>query len=102
MKSAATSVAKKLDEIKEAISTTSTPVKVMSGGERAGAGDSAEGTHGVGEGDSTDGSEGGEGLRRVSTELNSYKGSIANLRDVEDNLPDNMYPQPTDSASGIH
>ncbi|GLV31716.1 Calmodulin-binding protein related to a Rab3 GDP/GTP exchange protein [Carabus blaptoides fortunei] len=99
LKSAATSVAKKLDEIKEAISTTSTPVKVNSGGERTGGGDSAEGTHVVGEGDSTDGSEGGEGLRRVSTELNSYKGSIANLRDVEDNLPDNMYPQPTDSAS---
>lgn len=98
LKSAATSVAKKLDEIKEAISTTSTPVKVItSGNERTAAGDTLE-TSNVGEGDSTDGSEGGE--RRVSAELGSYKGSVANLRDLEETLPDNLYPSTCDTNLG--
>lgn len=99
MKSAATSVAKKLDEIKEAISTTSTPVKVMSGNERVGGGDNLEGGNIVEDG-STDGSEGGENTRRVSTELGSYKGSVANLRDMEETLPDNLYPANSDANLG--
>lgn len=100
LKSAATTVAKKLDEIKEAMSTTSTPVKVITGSDRAGGNDNHEGTLNVGEGDSTDGSEGGEGLRRVSAEFGSYKGSIANIRDLEDILPDNLYPLSAENQSG--
>lgn len=98
---AVTTAAKKLDEIKEAISTTSTPVKMTGGGERVGGGDTLEGTNVVGEGDSTDGSEGGEAGRRVSsTDLGSYKGSIANLRDLEETLPDNLYPSSSDANLG--
>lgn len=100
LKSAATSVAKKLDEIKEAISTTSTPVKVITNSDKSGGGDNE--TLNLGEGDSTDGSEGGEGLRRVSTELGSYKGSVANLKDLEDCLPDNLYPLTIDNTTGMN
>lgn len=98
--SAATSVVKKLDEIKEAISTTSTPVKLITYNERAGSGDNLEGTSTLeGEG-STDGSEGCENNRRVSMELGSYKGSVANLRDVEETLRDNLYPSTSDVNLG--
>ncbi|KAK9754949.1 uDENN domain [Popillia japonica] len=91
LKSAATTVVKKLDEIKEAISTstTSTPVKMLTG-DRLAAGDVAEG-----ENESTDGSEGGERHRRISAEFGSYRGSYANLKDFED-LPENLFPTPNE------
>lgn len=87
VKSVAQTVAKKLDEIKEAISTNSTPVKVL-GGDRLAAGDLPES---IGEAESTDGSEIGERQRRISAELGSYRGSYANLKDFEE-IPDNIYP----------
>lgn len=98
LKSAATSVAKKLDEIKEAISTstTSTPVKVVTG-DRLGAGEPGEG---VADCESTDGSDSTERYRRISAELGSYKGSNANLRDSDDNLPENLYPSVCENSSG--
>ncbi|XP_031337524.1 DENN domain-containing protein Crag-like isoform X3 [Photinus pyralis] len=94
LKSAATTVAKKLDEIKEAISTstTSTPVKAVSG-DRLGAGEPNDAS---GDCESTDGSDGGERHRRISAELGSYRGSTANLRDSDDSLPENLYPPFTD------
>lgn len=82
------------------MSTTSTPVKMTGGAERVGGGDTLEGTTAMGEGDSTDGSEGGEARRVSSTELGSYKGSIANLRDLEETLPDNLYPSSSDANLG--
>lgn len=86
---------KKLDEIKEAISTstTSTPVKMLTG-DRLAAGDVAEG-----ENESTDGSEGGERHRRISAEFGSYRGSYANLKDFED-LPENLFPTPNEFPTG--
>lgn len=84
LKSAATSVAKKLDEIKEAISTTSTPVKVL-------ANDRLQTDLLETENESTDGSEGGDRQRKISGELGSYKGSHTNLKDLEE-LPDSLYP----------
>ncbi|XP_017770333.1 PREDICTED: DENN domain-containing protein 4C isoform X2 [Nicrophorus vespilloides] len=93
LKSAASSMANwmKLDEIKEAISSTSTnstPVKVA---DRMAAGDVPEGI----EGESTDGSEGGERHRKISAECSSYRGSYANLKDC-DFLPDSLFPVPSD------
>lgn len=95
LKSAANTMAKKLDEIKEAISTstTSTPVKVIAG-DRLGAGDLGDGT---GDCESTDGSEVGERHRRISAELGSYRGSNANLRDSDENLPESLYTAPADN-----
>ncbi|KAK4881396.1 hypothetical protein RN001_004715 [Aquatica leii] len=97
LKSAATTVAKKLDEIKEAISTstTSTPVKVVTGDRLC----SGEATDGIGDCESTDGSDGAERHRRISAELGSYKGSNANLRDSDDSLPENLYPPSNDSTT---
>ncbi|KAF5299327.1 hypothetical protein FQA39_LY02500 [Lamprigera yunnana] len=94
LKSAATTMAKKLDEIKEAISTstTSTPVKVVTG-DRLCSGEPADG---VADCESTDGSDGAERHRRISAELSSYKGSNANLRDSDDSLPENLYPPSND------
>lgn len=91
-KSAAQTFTKKLDEIKEAISTstTSTPVKVLAG-DRLAAGDLPEGT----DVESMDGSEMGERQRRISAELGSYRGSHANLKDFEE-LPDSFYQPPCD------
>lgn len=91
MKSAATSITKKLDEIKEAISTNSTPVKVL-GTDRLTAGDPSEY-----ENESTDGSEGGERQRKISAELGSYRGSHANLKDLEE-LPDSLFPALSDEV----
>lgn len=91
LKSAATSITKKLDEIKEAISTNSTPVKVL-GTDRLTAGDPAEC-----ENESTDGSEGGERQRKISAELGSYRGSHANLKDLEE-LPDSLFPTLSDET----
>lgn len=89
-------MAKKLDEIKEAISTstTSTPVKVTSG-DRLAAGDLGDG---AGDCESTDGSETGERHRRISGELGSYRGSNANLRDSDENLPESLYSPPADNG----
>lgn len=83
-----------MDEIKEAISTStnSTPVKVLTG-DRLGGGEPGEG---IGDCESTDGSDGAERHRRISAELGSYRGSNANLRDSDDNLPENLYPSTTD------
>ncbi|XP_065156643.1 DENN domain-containing protein Crag isoform X3 [Atheta coriaria] len=94
LKSAANTMAKKLDEIKEAISTstTSTPIKVHST-DRLAAGDVIEP-----EGESTDGSEGGDRQRKISAEFGSYRGSYANLRDFED-MPESLFPIPTESTS---
>lgn len=95
IKSAATSMVKKLDEIKEAISTStnSTPVKTNIG-DRLSANELQEG-----ENESNDGSEGGDQrLRRISNETGSYRGSIANLRDYEDPLPDSLF-QPVGEES---
>lgn len=33
-------------------------------------------------------------------ELGSYKGSVANLRDLEENLPDNLYPSTSEQNLG--
>ncbi|XP_025833553.1 C-myc promoter-binding protein isoform X2 [Agrilus planipennis] len=95
MKSAAASMVKKLDEIKEAISTStnSTPVKAQVG-DRGGGGEL--GNDGVEEIGSTDGSDPGERHRRISGELGSYKGSNANLRDSEENIPECLYPPPSE------
>lgn len=91
-------MAKKLDEIKEKISTStnSTPVKVIQG-ERHGAGDIGDNT---GEGESTDGSEGGERQRKISAELSSVRGSCNNLRDYDGPLPDNSFPPPNEDPTG--
>lgn len=98
MKSAATTMAKKLDEIKEKISTSanSTPVKVVQA-DRHGAGDVGDNT---GEGESTDGSEGGEKQRRISAELGGSKGSWTNLKDYDEHLPESFFPPPNDDSSG--
>ncbi|XP_018574425.1 DENN domain-containing protein 4C isoform X2 [Anoplophora glabripennis] len=89
IKSAATSMVKKMEEIKEAISTSSnsTPVKVLTG-DRLATGDAQE------ECDSNDGSEGGERHRRVSTETGSYRGSCTNLKDYDEPLPESLFPTP--------
>ncbi|KAJ3666052.1 hypothetical protein Zmor_001507 [Zophobas morio] len=94
IKSAANTMVKKLDEIKEAMSTSThnTPVK-MAATDRLAAGDAAEAG---GEGESTDGSEGGERHRRVSAELGSYRGSYTNLKDSDDALPESLFPLPND------
>lgn len=91
-------MAKKLDEIKEKISTStnSTPVKAIQG-ERHGAGDIGDN---AGEGESTDGSEGGERHRKISTELGSARGSCNNLRDYDGLLPDNYFAPPYENSAG--
>lgn len=88
---------KKLDEIKEAMSTTThnTPVKVAAT-DRLGAGDAD-----VGECESTDGSEGGERHRRVSAELGSYRGSYTNLNHPDEPLPDSLFPPPSEEKQGL-
>lgn len=93
-------MAKKLDEIKEKISTStnSTPVKLISG-ERHAAGDIGENI--LGEGESTDGSDGGERHRKISAEFGSAKGSCYNLRDYDGPLPENVFPPPNEDPTGI-
>lgn len=92
-------MAKKLDEIKEKISTSanSTPVKVIHNDKHA-AGDADN----AGESESTDGSEGGERHRRVSAELGSARGSCNNLKDYDEPLPESLYPPPADDITGMY
>ncbi|CAG9857977.1 unnamed protein product [Phyllotreta striolata] len=94
IKSAATTMVKKMEEIKEAMSTNSTPAKAASS---AGGAD-AETSEGV-ECDSNDGgSDGGAGAdrgRKISTETSgSYGGSFVNLKEYEEPLPESLFPMP--------
>lgn len=100
LKSAANTMAKKLDEIKEKISTSanSTPVKVVHS-DRYGAGDIGDN---IGENESTDGSDGGERHRRISGELGSARGSCNNLKDYDEPLPESFFPPPVDDVAGMH
>lgn len=88
---------KKLDEIKEKISTSanSTPVKVVQS-ERHAAGDASDNQ----EGESTDGSEGGERHRRISGELSSCRGSYTNLRDYDEPLPESIFALSDNDLTG--
>lgn len=72
-----------MDEIKEAISTTSTPVKVL-------ANDRLQSDLMETENESTDGSDVGDRQRKISGELGSYKGSHSNLKELEE-LPESLY-----------
>lgn len=92
IKSAANTMVKKLDEIKEAMATSAhtTPVKIAAA-ERLAAGDAD-----MGECESTDGSEVGEKHRRVSAELGSYRGSFTNLKDSDEALPESLFPPPNE------
>ncbi|XP_035447484.2 DENN domain-containing protein Crag isoform X3 [Spodoptera frugiperda] len=95
LKSAATSVAKKFDEMKEVISANSTPVKGAFGNATSALNSL------IGEEDSTDGSSeinpdewvGGIGFRRASSDAelacSMERGSLATLIS---HLPDNLYP----------
>ncbi|XP_026462581.1 C-myc promoter-binding protein-like [Ctenocephalides felis] len=99
IKSAASTVVKKLDEIKEAMSNNTTPVKVFDRDD----GESCDG--------STSGLEGETRVRRVSSEFDeSRKGSTLNLWDCQPSqqyshsypiLPDNLYP-PINEISQEH
>ncbi|CAB3244657.1 unnamed protein product [Arctia plantaginis] len=102
LKSAATSMAKKFDEMKEVISANSTPVKGAFGNAT-----SAFNSF-IGEEDSTDGSSemnpeewvAGVGFRRASSDADlacaMERGSLATL---VSHLPDNLYPVQNDNAS---
>ncbi|XP_013140292.1 PREDICTED: DENN domain-containing protein 4C [Papilio polytes] len=102
LKSAATSMAKKFDEMKEVISANSTPVKGAFGNATSAL------TSFITEEDSNDGSseynpdEGsiGGGFRRSSSDAelacSMERGSLATLLS---HLPDNLYPQHTESSS---
>ncbi|XP_045511840.1 DENN domain-containing protein Crag isoform X1 [Pieris brassicae] len=98
LKSAATSMAKKFDEMKEVISANSTPVKVKGAIGNA----TSALTSFITEEDSTDGSSefntedwsGAPGFRRASSDAelacSMERGSLATLLS---HLPDNLYPQ---------
>lgn len=102
LKSAATSVVKKFDEMKEVISANSTPVKGAFGNATS-AFNSL-----MGEEDSTDGSSemnpdewtAGVGFRRASSDAelacSMERGSLATL---VSHLPDNLYPVPNDNIN---
>lgn len=94
IKNAATSMVKRMGEIKEVISTSSNSnhVKVSLIDKIAG-GDNDEI-------ESNDGSDAGERHRRISGELASYKGSCANLKDYDEPLPENLYQTPKDEKVG--
>ncbi|CAH0553707.1 unnamed protein product [Brassicogethes aeneus] len=101
IKSAATSMAKKLDEIKEAISTSanSTPVKSATAavGGGGGTGDSHDASLSTADAEATETVEGGgDRRRRVSAEVGSHRGSYANLKDAEEPLPDCLFPLPSE------
>lgn len=116
IKSVATNMVKKLDGIKEAISATTTPVKLSglsstSGSrnstlERLGVsgrgGDGSDIMPQFGEGESTDGSEGGDHrMRRISAEFPGYRDSTTNLKDVDEYPPtfhENLYPTTNETA----
>ncbi|XP_049872038.1 DENN domain-containing protein Crag isoform X2 [Pectinophora gossypiella] len=100
LKSAATSMAKKFDEMKEVISANSTPVKGAIGNATSALSSL------IAEEDSTDGSSeinpdewiGGMGFRRASSDADlacsMERGSLATLLS---HLPDNLYPTHTDN-----
>ncbi|KAJ8718534.1 hypothetical protein PYW08_002771 [Mythimna loreyi] len=102
LKSAATSMAKKFDEMKEVISANSTPVKGAFGNATSALNSL------MGEEDSTDGSSeinpdewvGGIGFRRASSDAelacSMERGSLATL---VSHLPDNLYPAMTEQTS---
>lgn len=95
IKSAATTMVKKMEEIKEAMSTNSTPVKVAS--DRLAAGDASE----CAECESNDGSDcGGDRHRKISAEMSSYKGSFTNLKEYDENLPESLFPTPKEDKNG--
>ncbi|KAL1505338.1 hypothetical protein ABEB36_004927 [Hypothenemus hampei] len=97
IKSAANSMVKKMEEIKEAISTSanSTPVKVALNNEKLMA--SGDALNEL-DGDSAQGSEdGGERTRKISAELGNYRGSCGNLKDYEEPLPENIYSHQEES-----
>lgn len=98
LKSAANTMAKKFDEIKEKISTSanSTPIKMIQN-EKQAAGDSADNA----EGESTDGSEGGDRQCKNSGELGSAKGSCSNLKEYDEPLPDTMFTMPDEDLQGM-
>lgn len=94
IKSAATTMVKKMEEIKEAMSTNSTPVKVAS--DRLAAGDASE----CAECESNDGSDcGGDRHRKISAEMSSYKGSFTNLKEYDENLPESLFPTPKEDKN---
>ncbi|ERL87686.1 hypothetical protein D910_05076 [Dendroctonus ponderosae] len=97
IKSAANTMVKKMEEIKEAISTsaTSTPVKALTSGDRMASGDALNDI----DGDSAQGSEEGERVRKVSVEMGSYRGSCTNLKDYEEPLPESLYPTPEEAKA---
>uniref|UniRef100_A0A2A4JDM7 UDENN domain-containing protein n=1 Tax=Heliothis virescens TaxID=7102 RepID=A0A2A4JDM7_HELVI len=102
LKSAATSMAKKFDEMKEVISANSTPVKGAFGNATSALNSL------MGEEDSTDGSSemnpdewvGGIGFRRASSDAelacSMERGSLATL---VSHLPDNLYPVTNDQST---
>lgn len=77
---------KKLDEIKEAISTsaTSTPVKHRNG-------DSSYFSY-------EDGAN--ERVRKISTEFDSTKVNCSPMKDIEEKLPSSLYPCPNEKHPG--
>ncbi|XP_076260425.1 DENN domain-containing protein Crag isoform X2 [Rhynchophorus ferrugineus] len=98
IKSAASTMVKKMEEIKEAISTsaTSTPVKnALTAADRMASGDALNDV----DGDSVHGSDdaGLERQRKVSAELGSHRGSSANLKDYDELLPENLYSTPEET-----
>nr|XP_023017327.1 DENN domain-containing protein 4C isoform X2 [Leptinotarsa decemlineata] len=97
IKSAATSMVKRMEEIKEAISTSanSTPVKVSVGGDRLAAGDAPE----CAECESNEGSDCGDRHRKISAELSSYRGSCTNLKDYDEPLPESLFPMPKEDRT---
>ncbi|KAL4717287.1 hypothetical protein ACJJTC_017174, partial [Scirpophaga incertulas] len=109
VRSAATSMAKKFDEMKEVISATSTPVKGAIGNATSAL------SSFIGEDDSTDGSSeinpdewvGGVGFRRASSDAelvcSMERGSLVTVS----HLPDNLYPPyndkpPANPAVTVH
>lgn len=97
IKSAASTMVKKMEEIKEAISTSanSTPVKnALNSNDRMASGDTLNDI----DGDSAHGSDDTslERQRKVSAELGSYRGSCTNLKDDEI-LPENIYLTPEEA-----
>nr|CAH7749959.1 unnamed protein product [Callosobruchus chinensis] len=93
IKSAATSMVKKMEEIREAISTSanSTPVKGLPN-DRLAPGDIQE------ECESNDGSDAGERHRRISAELSS-RGSFNNLKEYEETLPESLFGMPAEERT---
>lgn len=87
IKSAANSMVKKLDEIKEAISTsaTSTPVKQRNGESSYFSYDDC-------------GNE--NRARKISSEFDSIKINCTPMKDIEEKLPSTLYPCPSEKHPG--